>query len=155
MTIFAVATLMAWQQEDIRTAQLNEAFTVGGYSITLEKVEEIAGPNYTSQMATMIVAKDDAIIATLHPEKRFYQVAGMPTTEAGILNGFTRDIYLVLGDPQTDGGYAVRTYIKPFANWIWGGSILMALGGLVSLTDRRLRVAAGAAKKSDTMVAAE
>jgi cytochrome c-type biogenesis protein CcmF len=71
----------------------------------------------------------------------------MPTTEAAIRNGFLRDIYLVIGDPQSNGGYAVRTYIKPFANWIWGGAILMALGGLVSLTDRRLRVAAGAAKR--------
>ena len=56
-------------------------------------------------------------------------------------------IYLVIGDPQTDGGYAVRTYIKPFANWIWVGAILMALGGVVSLTDRRLRVAAGAVRR--------
>jgi cytochrome c-type biogenesis protein CcmF len=55
-----------------------------------------------------------------------------------------RDLYLVIGDAQKDGGYAVRSYIKPFANWLWGGSLLMALGGLISLTDRRYRLAAGA-----------
>ncbi|MCX8508370.1 MAG: heme lyase NrfEFG subunit NrfE, partial [Rhodobacteraceae bacterium] len=79
-----------------------------------------------------------------YPEKRFYPVAGMPTTEAGILNGPWRDIYLVLGDRQEDGGWAVRSYIKPFANWIWAGALLMALGGGFSLSDRRLRVAGGA-----------
>jgi cytochrome c-type biogenesis protein CcmF len=71
----------------------------------------------------------------------------MPTTEAGIRNGVLRDVYLVIGDPQNAGGWAVRTYIKPFANWIWGGAILMAIGGLISLSDRRLRVAAGATKR--------
>ena len=70
----------------------------------------------------------------------------MPTTEADIDNGFLRDIYLVIGDAQQGGGWAVRTYIKPFANWIWAGCLLMAFGGLLSLTDRRYRVAAGARK---------
>jgi cytochrome c-type biogenesis protein CcmF len=68
----------------------------------------------------------------------------MPTTEAAIDYGFLRDLYLVIGDPQDDGGWAVRTYIKPFANWIWAGTIIMSLGGVISLTDRRHRVAAGA-----------
>ena len=70
----------------------------------------------------------------------------MPTTEAAIKNGFLRDIYLVIGDAQAGGGYAVRTYIKPLVNWIWIGCALMALGGGLSLSDRRFRVAAGARK---------
>jgi cytochrome c-type biogenesis protein CcmF len=74
----------------------------------------------------------------------------MPTTEAGINNGFTRDVYVTLGDPQDNGGWAVRTWIKPFANWIWGGTIIMALGGALSLSDRRYRVAAGAGKGTVT-----
>jgi cytochrome c-type biogenesis protein CcmF len=147
ITIFGIAGLMAWQQEDIRTAQIGETFTVGAWEITLESLERAEGPNYSSTVAAIAVARDGKEIGTLHPEKRFYPVAGMPTTEAAIRNGFLRDIYLVIGDPQSNGGYAVRTYIKPLANWIWGGAILMALGGLVSLTDRRLRVAAGAAKR--------
>ena len=71
----------------------------------------------------------------------------MPTTEAAIRNGVLRDIYLAIGEPQANGGWSVRVYIQPFANWIWGGCMLMALGALVSLTDRRLRVGAGAAKR--------
>jgi cytochrome c-type biogenesis protein CcmF len=95
--------------------------------------------------------------ATLTPEKRVYPVAKMPTTEAGIDNGFWRDVYVVIGDPQEGGGWAFRSYVKPLANWIWGGAILMAIGGLLSLTDRRYRIAAGARRKPqlDTGVPAE
>jgi cytochrome c-type biogenesis protein CcmF len=88
-------------------------------------------------------------VGEVFAEKRFYPVAQMPTTEAGISNGLFRDVYVVLGDEQTSGGWAVRTYIKPFANWVWGGAILMALGGFISLSDRRLRVAAGAVKSDE------
>ena len=90
--------------------------------------------------------KDAQKLTTLHPEKRNYPVAQMPTTEAGIDSGFLRDVYVVIGDVQSNGGWAVRTYIKPLANWIWGGVIIMGLGGFLSLTDRRYRVAAGARK---------
>ncbi|MFC5566447.1 heme lyase CcmF/NrfE family subunit [Rubellimicrobium aerolatum] len=155
VTILGVSLLLAWQQEDIRTASLGETFRVGAYDLTLNGVDDVPGPNYRSLMADVTVARDGQEVARLHPEKRFYPVAAMPTTEAAIQNGFLRDIYVVIGDPQDDGGYAVRTYIKPFANWIWGGSILMALGGLLSLSDRRLRVAAGAAKAPRAAVAAE
>ena len=93
-------------------------------------VDRVEGPNYLSTMATMRVTRDGAEVAMLYPEKRVYPVAQMPTTEAAIDYGLFRDLYLVIGDPQDGGGYAVRSYIKPFANWIWAGSILMALGGL-------------------------
>ena len=155
ITILGVAAITAWQQEDIRVAQIGDRFAVGQYEIELRSVDQGQGPNYVTTMATTAVWKGDREIAVLTPEKRFYPVASMPTTEAAIRNGILRDFYLVIGDPQVGGGYAVRTYIKPFANWIWGGAILMALGGAISLTDRRLRVASGAAKKPTTMVPAE
>jgi len=155
VTIFGVAAMTAWQQEDIRVAQIGDRFAVGAYEVELRGVENGQGPNYTTLMAEMAVYRDGAVEAVLFPEKRNYPVAQMPTTEAAIDNGFTRDLYLVIGDPQTGGGYAVRTYIKPFANWIWGGAILMALGGFISLSDRRLRVAAGAARVPVAQVPAE
>ena len=148
ITIVGIATLMAWDVEDIRVARVGEPFTVGAYEVTLDKVEKVEGPNYHSTMATMSVRRDGKVVTVLHPEKRVYPVAAMPTTEAAIANGFLRDIYLVIGDPQDGGGWAVRTYIKPFANWIWAGAIIMALGGLVSMSDRRLRVAAGARRST-------
>lgn len=146
ITILGVAALMAWEQEDIRVAQIGERFEVGSYGVSLDAVEQGRGPNYITTMATMSVWRGDRQVAVLHPEKRVYPVAQMPTTEAGIDNGVFRDVYLVIGDAQADGGWAVRTYIKPFANWIWAGCIVMSLGGLLSLSDRRHRVAAGAAK---------
>ncbi|MDO5642894.1 MAG: heme lyase CcmF/NrfE family subunit [Paracoccus sp. (in: a-proteobacteria)] len=147
VTFIGISLLMAWEVEDIRTARIGETFEVSGYAITLDSVDEVPGPNYISTMATMSVARDGRRIAVLHPEKRVYPVQAMPTTEAAIDNGFFRDIYLVIGDPQLNGGWAVRSYIKPFANWIWFGCALMALGGFISLSDRRYRVAAGARRK--------
>ena len=146
ITIFGVAAVLSWQQEDIRVADIGERFPVGAYEVELRSVERRNGPNYVTEMADMAVYRNGVQVAELYPEKRYYPVAAMATTEAAIQNGILRDLYLVIGDKQTDGGYAVRTYIKPFANWIWGGAILMALGGLISLTDRRHRVAAGAVK---------
>ena len=146
ITFVGIGLLMAGQIEDIRVARVGEPFTVSGFEITLDKVEQLQGPNYFSTTGTMSVRRDGALVTVLQPEKRVYPVQAMPTSEAAIDNGMWRDIYLVIGDPQQDGGWAVRTYIKPFASWIWAGCTIMALGGLLSLTDRRYRVAAGARK---------
>jgi cytochrome c-type biogenesis protein CcmF len=154
ITVFAVAAMTAWVTEDIRVVKVGESFALGPYQVTLAEVHEEQGPNYTTSMAEMRVTRDGAAVVTLFPEKRVYPVAAMPTTEAAIDYGLFRDLYLVIGDPQEGGGYAVRSYIKPFANWLWGGALIMAIGGLLSLSDRRFRVAAGA-KRSVTTVAAE
>ncbi len=155
ITIFGIAAMTAWQVEDIRVAEVGETFDVSGYEIALNSVERARGPNYLTTMADMSVFRNGREVARLFPEKRLYPVAQMPTTEAAIDNGVLRDIYLVIGDPQDAGGWAVRTYIKPFANWIWAGAIIMALGGVLSLTDRRYRVAAGARKAGRNAVPAE
>ncbi|MGR3592941.1 MAG: heme lyase CcmF/NrfE family subunit [Limimaricola soesokkakensis] len=155
VTIIGIAGLLAWEREDIRVAQIGESWSLGRYEITLDAVREAEGPNYLTTIGEMSVRADGRQVATLLPEKRFYPVAGMPTTEAGIDGGIWRDLYLVIGDPQDGGGWAVRSHIKPMAAWIWGGAILMALGGVVSLTDRRMRVAAGARRAPVATVAAE
>ncbi|TDL84122.1 heme lyase CcmF/NrfE family subunit [Palleronia sediminis] len=155
VTIFGIAALTAWQVEDIRVAQEGETFTVGPYDLTLQGVRQLDGPNYVTTLGTIDITRNGRAVATLEPEKRFYPVAQMPTTEAAIDNGVLRDLYVVIGDPQDNGGWAVRTYIKPFANWIWAGAIIMALGGVLSLSDRRHRVAAGAAKAPRRAVPAE
>ena len=144
VTFIGVALVTAWTVEDIRVAQVGETFGVAGYQVTLAAVEDGEGPNYAMTMGTVTVERGGALVATLHPEKRFYPVARMPTTEAAIRNGVFGDIYVVIGDKQDGGGWAVRTYVKPFANWIWAGAMLMALGGVLSLTDRRYRVGASA-----------
>ncbi len=146
VTMFAIAGLMAWEKEDIRVAQVGESFEVAGYTLTLQDVRQVQGPNFRSTTGDVLLSRNGREISTLHPEKRIYPVQQMPTTEAAIDYGLLRDVYVVIGDPQNNGGWTVRTYYKPLANWIWGGSILMALGGLLSLSDRRYRVAAGARK---------
>ncbi|MCE8554519.1 heme lyase CcmF/NrfE family subunit [Ruegeria pomeroyi] len=155
ITMFAIAGLMAWEVEDIRVARIGEPFEVGGFTLTLDGVERVQGPNYISTMGNVRLEKAGRAIDTLHPEKRDYPVARMPTTEAAIDYRILRDVYVVIGDRQDDGGWTMRTYIKPFANWIWGGCILMALGGALSLSDRRFRVAAGARKAPASGVPAE
>ncbi|BDW85486.1 MULTISPECIES: heme lyase CcmF/NrfE family subunit [Roseicyclus] len=153
VTMFGVVALTGYQTEDIRVAQPGEPYQVGAYEIELLSVEQnVRGPNYISTMGHVAVRDEDGTqIALLHPERRIYPVAGMPTTEAGIDNGFTRDVYVTLGEPQAGGGWALRVWLKPFANWIWSGAIIMALGGFLSLSDRRYRFAAGAAKARATM----
>jgi cytochrome c-type biogenesis protein CcmF len=146
VTFWGIAAMLAWQVEDIRVAREGETFRVGAYDVTLVEVHDEVGPNYLTTKAEMRVDRDGRTVSTLFPEKRIYPVAGMPTTEAAIDNGVLRDLYLVIGDPQEGGGFAVRTYVKPFANWIWAGAIIMSLGGVLSLTDRRYRIAAGARK---------
>ncbi len=146
VTVFAVAAMMAWVTEDIRVVKVGGSFALGPYQVTLVEVVDTVGPNYQTTMATMEVRRGERLVGTLYPEKRFYPVAQMPTTEAAIDFGVFRDLYLVIGDAQDGGGFAVRSYIKPFANWLWGGCLLMALGGFLSLSDRRYRIAAGARK---------
>lgn len=150
VTLFGVVTLTGYQIEDIRVARVGESYAVGRYAIELRGVEEnLRGPNYFATRVEVEISdlETSELIATVHPERRIYPVAGMPTTEAGINGGVTRDVYITLGDPQQGGGWALRVWIKPFANWVWGGAIIMALGGSLSLSDRRYRMAAGAAKQ--------
>jgi len=155
VTMAGVAGLTAWTVDDIRVAQIDQPWTVGSYELMLTDVQEIRGPNYLSTMGVLTLSQDGQEIAQLKPEKRFYPVAQMPTTEAAIDYDLKRDVYVVIGDQQTGGGWTVRTYIKPLTNWIWIGSALMALGGLLSLSDRRFRVAAGATRRRADAVPAE
>ena len=155
VTLFAVAAMNAWAIEDIRVLQQGESFAIGGYDVQLVGVKGKDGPNYTATVAEMRVTRAGALITTQFPEKRFYPVQGMPTTEAAIHQSLTRDLYFVIGDPQKKGGWAVRAYVKPFADWIWAGALMMALGGMISLTDRRYRAAAGARRSPPKALPAE
>ncbi|ASM72600.1 cytochrome c-type biogenesis protein CcmF [Pseudosulfitobacter pseudonitzschiae] len=148
VTVFGIAGLTAWQSEDIRVARFGEPFDVGAYTLTLDNVLQGEGPNYITTTGLVTLAKDGREIAQMRPEKRVYPVAQMPTTEAAIDQSLARDVYVVIGDEQDAGGWAVRTYIKPLVNWIWIGCALMSLGGALSLSDRRFRVAAGARRTS-------
>jgi cytochrome c-type biogenesis protein CcmF len=154
VTIFGIAAITAWAQEDIRAIRPGESFRLAPYDLRLDAVAATRGPNYAADTATVTVSRGGRGF-TLHPERRTYDVQGMATTEAAIDRGITRDLYVALGDPQPDGAWALRTYVKPFANWIWAGALLMAAGGVVSLTDRRYRVGAPARRAPPAAVPAE
>ena len=147
VTMFAIAALSSWEKEDIRVVSIGSSWKLGSYELKLDDVVEVRGPNYFSTMGIIPVSKEGSELITLRPEKRNYPIAQMPTTEAAIDYRISRDLYVVLGDQQSKNAWTVRTYLKPFANWIWGGCAMMALGGILSLTDRRLRIAAGSKRE--------
>ena len=150
VTMFAIAALTSWEKEDIRVVPIGSSWAIGSYELKLENIIETRGPNYFSTMGIIQVSKKGLAITTLRPEKRNYPIAQMPTTEAAIDYRISRDLYVVLGDKQSNKAWTVRTYLKPFTNWIWGGCALMAFGGFLSLTDRRLRIAAGSKMKKSS-----
>jgi cytochrome c-type biogenesis protein CcmF len=115
---------------------------VGGYTYKLDSVEPAQGPNYTAMRGKIELSKDGKFIANLYPEKREYDSSQMPITESAIHSTPFGDHYVSLGEmlDQKTQAWSVRVYEKPFVAWIWYGAILMALGGLIALIDRRYRV---------------
>jgi cytochrome c-type biogenesis protein CcmF len=131
----------AWEAEkDVKMSPGTSA-TLGGYTFRMESMGEYNGPNYIALKATIQVSKGDRVVQTLYPEKRLYTASQMPMTEAAIDPGLTRDLYVSIGEAIDDNAFAVRVQVKPFIDWIWGGALLMALGGLLAATDRRYRLA--------------
>ncbi|MBI5275346.1 MAG: heme lyase CcmF/NrfE family subunit [Burkholderiales bacterium] len=139
--VFGVTMVKTWEVEKDVRMQPGDTATLGGYSFRLDSLGEYTGPNYVGLRATFYVTQDGEPLGVMHPEKRMYNAQGMPMTEAAIDAGFTRDLYVSLGEAISDQAWAVRVQVKPFINWIWGGALLMALGGLLAATDRRYRLA--------------
>jgi len=126
-------------QRDLRMAP-GESMDLAGYHFIFDGAQHYRGPNFTSDRGTMRVSKDGRDVTVLYPEKRLYTVQQSMMTEAGIDAGFTRDLYVALGEPLENGAWAVRVHVKPFVRWIWFGGLLTALGGALAATDRRYRV---------------
>jgi cytochrome c-type biogenesis protein CcmF len=112
---------------------------LAGYRFQFDGVADHPGPNYTAERAEIRVFRGDKQVAVLFPEKRLYPIQSQPMTEAAIDVGFTRDLYVALGEPIGDGSWALRLYYKPLIRWIWLGPAIMALGGLLAASDRRYR----------------
>ena len=127
-------------EKDVRM-QAGDTVEVGGYSFRLDGLVQVPGPNYEATRGLVSVLKNGKRVGTMFPEKRLYHVQQMAMTEAAIDTGFTRDLYVSLGEPVGTDAWVVRIYHKPFVDWIWGGAFLMALGGILAITDRRYRLA--------------
>jgi cytochrome c-type biogenesis protein CcmF len=130
-------------ERDVRMA-VGDTVTLGGYTVRLKGVAQVPGPNYMAQRGDIELSKNGEVLRTLNPEKRSYFSSQMPMTETAIDSGLTRDLYVSLGEPLDAQGsaWSVRVYYKPFIVWIWGGCLLMALGGGLAASDRRYRLKA-------------
>jgi cytochrome c-type biogenesis protein CcmF len=156
LSVMGIAAVTAWEVEDIRLARPGDTIPLGGYAIRFDGVTDGQGPNYLFERGRFTVTRGGSAVAVLEPEKRLYPVQGQPTTEAAIDSGLARDIYVVLGDKQAAGeAWAIRAYVKPLANWIWLGALVMGLGGMISLSDRRYRVGAAVRSRTAAAIAAE
>lgn len=127
------------QERDIRMA-IGDTLQLSGYQFVFTGVKDIQGPNYSGHAGLVDVYQGGELISQLEAEKRFYPVQRSGMTEAGIDSGISRDLFVALGEQLKNGDWAMRIYVKPFVNWIWAGAFLMALGGLVSMTDKRYRM---------------
>ncbi|MEL7290968.1 MAG: heme lyase CcmF/NrfE family subunit [Pseudomonadota bacterium] len=140
VSIIGIAMVQNYSIErDVRLAP-GEHFQIQGYDFYFQGVRDKDGPNYDGYIADFEVTLDGRYINTLHAEKRFYTTARSMMTEAAIDRGVTRDLYIALGERLDDNkSWAVRIYHKPFVRWIWAGSLLMALGGAIAISDKRYR----------------
>ena len=136
---FGVVMVKTYEVErDVKMA-VGDTTTVRGYTFVFNGVKELQGPNYVAAQGQMQVTRNGGAPLEMRPEKRIYRVQQNPMTEAAIDAGVTRDLYVSLGEQVEGGAWIVRVYVKPFIDWIWGGCLLMALGGLLAVTDRRYR----------------
>jgi cytochrome c-type biogenesis protein CcmF len=153
--IIGVTLVKGYETErDVRMAP-GDTVQAGGYTFRFDGVRETDGPNYRATQGRIIASDASGkAVAQLYPEKRNYHSSAMPMTEASIDTGLFRDLYVSLGEPipDSDGAWAVRVYYKPFVDWIWAGCVLMALGGIFALSDRRYRI--HAAKKQGVVATA-
>ena len=139
--VFVAGVTLVKGFDHAQDASLKEGdhVVVAGHDFHFASLAKGKGANYISARATFEVTRDGRHVATLHPEKRLYIVQRMPMTEAAIDRGFTRDLYVSLGEASPDGAWGVRVQVKPFMGWVWAGCLLMALGGGLAASDRRYR----------------
>ena len=151
--VVGVTLVKGYESEKDVTLKPGEQVELGPYVFTLQKVSSADGPNYRAARATVAITREGKPVTTLYPEKRVYNVQQMPMTEAAIDTGFTRDLYVSLGDRVEGGAWLVRVHHKPFIDWIWGGCLLMALGGVLAASDRRYRTTRTATQRAATVPA--
>ena len=139
--IFGVTMVRSYEVErDVKMA-VGDTTEIAGYTFTFQGVRDVQGPNYRAAQGLITLSKDGEEIAQLRPEKRIYRVQQNPMTEAAIHSRPMGDLYVSLGQAGEGNAWVVRLYYKPFVTWIWGGCVLMALGGVLAASDRRYRTA--------------
>jgi cytochrome c-type biogenesis protein CcmF len=141
VAVFVVGVTLVKAYESERDANMKpgDSVALGAYSFRLDGISDVKGPNYVAARATVAVTRSGKPVTVLHPERRVYSVQEQVMTEAAISPGLTGDLYVSLGDPLEGGAWLVKVQHKPFIDWIWGGCLIMAIGGVLAATDRRYR----------------
>ena len=139
--IIGVTAVRGFETEQDVRMQIGGVSQSGGYDFKMVSLKTVQGPNYAAVQGHFDVSKNGKPVTSLFPEKRIYTASQMPMTEAAIDSGFMRDLYVSLGEPLDDARteWSMRVYYKPFVPWLWGGVVLMVLGGLLAALDRRYR----------------
>jgi cytochrome c-type biogenesis protein CcmF len=140
LCLLGIVASSAWRSERILTMKPGDHAEIAGFDVAFRAVSSRHGPNFEEQYGQFGIARDGRQLAELEPAKRLYDAPRLPTTESAIHVSWGGDLYLVLGDAVADGGYVVRMYFNPLVRLIWAGAVVMALGGVLSLSDRRLRI---------------
>ena len=139
--IFGVTMVSGFSTEADVRMEVGDTTPAGSYVVRMEGVRQVIGPNYRSMRATLSITQDGKPVAALEPERRVYNVSRSPMSEVAIDRSLARDLYVALGEPVSDTAWSVRVHHKPYVNWIWIGCLLMALGGLLAVLDKRYRMA--------------
>jgi cytochrome c-type biogenesis protein CcmF len=147
--IAGVTVVTSYQTEKDVRMQIGDTVTAGSYEFRLDNISQLRGPNYQAVRADIQVSSGGAVVGTMHPEKRAFMASQNVTSETAIDRSIWRDLYLSLGDQVEGGGgaWTVRVYHKPLINWIWGGALLMAIGGAFAVSDRRYALHAAKERK--------
>lgn len=138
--VAGVTLVMGYETEQDVSMAHGQTVSAGGYELKFLGVRKARGPNYVAEVGDIEMSREGKVLRLLHPEKRMYTSSAMPMTEAAIDANGLRHVYVALGEPLADGAWSIRVYYKPFVDWIWAGCILMALGGLLAISDRRYRL---------------
>ncbi|MCH2454697.1 MAG: hypothetical protein MK192_03240 [Idiomarina sp.] len=139
VTLIGITLVSHYEQErDIALAP-GQSVDIIGYNVSFDSLDHREGPNYDSDAAEFTVTKNGELVTEVASEKRFYRVQRTSMTEVGLDASLLRDIYIAMGEPLEDGAWAIRFYVKPFVRWIWLGAIIMAIGGVFAMADKRYR----------------
>src|SRR5581483_10851085 len=155
LTLLGIVCESSFNAERIAALRPGQAASVAGFELTFDGAVPRQGPNYRELVAKFTIRREGAVIGVMEPSKRNFAARGTSTTEAALMTRGLSQLYLSLGEPNTDGSVAVRAYYKPMVLLIWIGAVVMFAGGALSLSDRRLRVGAPKPARRPALQAAE
>jgi cytochrome c-type biogenesis protein CcmF len=139
MFILGATTVESYKQEKDLSLRPGQSTEVAGFTFTMNSLRDVAGPNYEAVESEVVISRNGRELATLHPQKRVYRVQKNAMTEAGIDAGWNRDLFVAMGEPLGDGAWSLRLQYKPMVRFIWLGALVIAIGGLIAVFDRRYR----------------